>query len=292
MYKIAFLGADSTHTEAFGELINGTQSKFSGKAKVISIWGKDFFQAQEKSGLIGIGRVCHTAEEALEGVDLAMVIGRFGDDHFLPASIALSRSIPTFVDKPFTSTLEEAKDLKDLAMKQNTLLASSSPLRFCKEIALFKEIISRSGGGGHTTVSAPLNCIDLGLDQRLNSAFFYGIHGVEILLELEDSNVIDFKIENKEFGLEVKVLFEDGKVSFLKFVKDMPEDYFIEFIDGDKVSKAKVVLDGSYYLKEVEMILSDFIRGKSFIPIESSISAIRILEEVEARSKNSRGGDA
>lgn len=292
MYKIAFLGADSTHTEAFGELINGPLSKFSGLAKVISIWGQDFLQAQEKSKLIGIERACHSVEEALEGADLAMVIGRFADDHFLPASISLSKSIPTFVDKPYTSTLKEARGLSEMAIRQNTLLASSSPLRFCKEIPLVKEIISRSSGGGHAIVSIPLNCIDLGSDPRLNSAFFYGIHGVEILLELIGSRVTNYILEKKDFGIEAKVLFEDGKFSFLKFIKDMPEDYFIEFIDGDELFSLKVELDGSYYLKEVEMILNNFIQGKSFIPIESSISAIEILEGVEALNNESEPDDA
>jgi hypothetical protein len=292
MYKIAFIGADSTHTEAFGEIINGPKSKFLGVAKVISIWGKDFLQAQEKSRSIGIERVCHTVEEALEGVDIAMVIGRFGDDHFLPASISLNMSIPTFIDKPYTSTLEEARSLNEMAIKHNTLLASSSPLRFCKEIALVKEIISRSSGEGYAIVSIPLNCIDLGSDPRLNSAFFYGIHGVEMLLELISSRVIDFMVEKKDFGIEVKVLFQNGKFSFLKFIQNMPEDYLIEFIDGDKFNKVKVELDGSYYLKEVEMILSDFIQRKPFIPIESSISAIEILEGVETLNKKFRGRDA
>lgn len=282
MYKIAFLGADSTHTEAFGQIINGPKSKFSSIAKVISIWGKDFLQAQEKGKLIGVERVCDSIEGALEGIDLAMVIGRFGCDHFLPASISLSRSIPTFVDKPYTVSLDEAIALSEMAARQNTLLASSSPLRFCKEMVIAKDLISRSSKKGFVTVSIPLNCVDLGSDPRLDSAFFYGIHGVEILLELIGNRLIDFVVERRGFGIEVKILFEGGKVSYLKFIKDMPEDYFIQIIDEDNSNILKVELDGSYYLKEVEMILGDFIRGMPFVPIESSISAIKILEAVEA----------
>ena len=105
MIRIAFLGSDSTHTEAFGNRMNGADGPFRSIAKVVSIWGVDPEQTATKARALGIEKVAATPHDALENVDFAMVIGRFADAHLEPALAAIERGVPTFVDKPFTSNL-------------------------------------------------------------------------------------------------------------------------------------------------------------------------------------------
>src|SRR5207244_2395257 len=111
----------------------------------------------------------------IDGIDLAMVLGRFGDSHFQPARLALERGLLTFVDKPLTTSFDEARKLADLARSSKGRLVSSSPLRFAKELEEASKAKVRPGFVG---VSAPANCIDLGDDRRFQSTFFYGIHAV------------------------------------------------------------------------------------------------------------------
>jgi predicted dehydrogenase len=116
--RIAFLGCDSSHTEAFANRINPLGALFNGRAKVVSIWGEDLSQATVKATALGIDRVAATPADALEGVDLAMVIGRFGESHFTAAMAAIDAGLPTFVDKPFTVNNVEARHLATMARKR------------------------------------------------------------------------------------------------------------------------------------------------------------------------------
>ncbi len=280
MIRIAFLGSDSTHTEAFAKQINNENSPFYNQARVVSIWGENHDQAATKAHLLKIPKVAQTPEEALENVDLAMVIGRFGDSHFLPAKKALEAGIPTFVDKPFTLSFKEAEILADFAQKKNNLLCSCSPLRFCKEV---KEVLASHDQlrpMESLTVSAPLYCLDLQGDARFKSVFFYGIHGIEVLLEILGDQVESVQIVK---GLtSTEVLLQMGeKTALLHFVDRVDEFYSFQIFRKQETRFYSIALDESYYPGLLSFLLEEFIHKKRTIPLSSTLKAISILEEVQ-----------
>lgn len=278
MIRIAFLGSDSTHTEAFAKLTNTAGAPFAHIAQVCSIWGLDDAQTRSKAAANGIGRVAKTAEEALDGADLAMVIGRFADSHFDPAMMALKCGVPTFVDKPFTDNSTRARALIGFARDRGVALCSSSPLRFAKELAGMR----KAGSAPATFLSfAPATCTDLGPDPRLNSAFFYGIHALEILLE-----VVGHEIETKciSYGrrfISVMLDVVGGDSAQLLLVRDTPEFYSIGRIDRAGQTSATIELDGSYYHDELHHILHEFLPGKRCISLVSTLAAINLLEKID-----------
>lgn len=279
MIKIAFLGCDSTHTEAFGNRINGENSIYKNIVTVTSIWGVDGKQAAEKADKLRIPKCAKTIEEAIEGVDLAMVIGRFGDSHYMPAEMAIKKGIATFVDKPFTTDLKEAKALADLAKKNNVKMCSSSPLRFANEIVNAKEV-AKTSQLVSVTVSAPAHCIDLQGDKRFESTFFYGIHGIEMLLELMGEKVDNVEMQND--GNTINVLMKFGKrTATLNLIRNADEFYSFSAIFKDKILSASVNLDGSYYSGMLDFILNRFYPGKETIPLQSTVDAISTLEFIE-----------
>jgi len=211
MIRIALLGSDSTHTEAFASRINKLDGPYYGVAKVTSIWGEDYDQANIKASALGIDRVSNTPAEALANADLAMVIGRFGESHFQTAMMAIEARIPTFVDKPFTVDIQQARNLATAAREQNVYLASASPLRFAKEVYELKAIISSRVGLKCVTASVPANCIDLGSDPRLNSSFFYGIHGLEVMFEIAGHDIADSHISYSKSAILVHLEFKIKK---------------------------------------------------------------------------------
>ena len=277
MIRIALLGCDSTHTEAFASLINNPDSAFQGRARVESIWGEDASQAVRKAGLLGIPRCAQTMNEALKDVDFAMVIGRFADSHFAPAQAALRLGIPTFVDKPFTATLEQARALAELAGSQKTKLLSSSPLRFAKELETF------SGGPLQSmcvSVAAPANCVDLGDDKRFQSVFFYGIHAMEVLLELMGHHVRGVTVVPGKRLITIQVEFSHGTGS-VQLVRDVEEFYEVRILAGPERRQFTISLDGSYYSRLLSFLLEQFYPGGGTIPLESTLQAIALLEKAE-----------
>lgn len=283
MIRIAFLGCDSTHTEAFAKLITAPGAPFEKVAQVCALWGVDSAQAAAKARDNNIPRVAPTIAEALEGADFAMVIGRFADSHAEPALEAIRRGVSVFVDKPFADSAKQTKAMIEAAANANVRLCSSSPLRFAREVVSLK---ARQGGGPATFLSsAPAVCTDLGPDPRLNSAFFYGIHALEMLLELAGDSVETKQITYGRRFINIHLDMVNGNAAQLQLVRDTPEFYSIGRIDQTGQHMATIDLDGSYYRTELDFLLNRFLTGGATISLKSSLTAVAILEEIDRNDR-------
>lgn len=278
MVRIAFLGSDSTHADAFAKRINFADGAFFNQARVETIWGADSEEARRKASELNISKCCDAIEEALVGVDLAMVIGRFGESHFLPASKSLARQIPTFVDKPFTVTSEEARELVSIAKAHNTPFFSSSPLRFCNEMAKIKRETARPDFK-ELVVTCPKNCIELGKDPRFESPFFYGIHVVEMVLQALGHEYVNFRFDKSRNQITIFLEYPNHAAS-IHMVQDVLEFYHVTSYSTNQVSRFDVALDGSYYTNLLQFIFNDFLKEKKSIAGESSLAAVSILEKI------------
>jgi predicted dehydrogenase len=278
MIRIAFLGSDSTHTEAFARLINMPDAPFHGQAEVAAIHGLNLEQARAKATALGIARVAETIEDALTDIDFALVIGRFADSHFEPALAAIERGIPTFVDKPFVDNSARSRALIERAHIKGVPLCSSSPLRFAAEVRAMQ-----AGTTGPATFLslAPAECTDLGPDPRLNSAFFYGIHALEMLLELAGHDIAMKQITYGRRFINVHLDMANGHSAQLQLVREASEFYSIGRIDSAGQVIASISLDGSYYRAELNHLFKEFLAGKHRIPLKSTAAAIELLEEVD-----------
>lgn len=283
MIRIALLGCDSTHTEAFASRLNGSNGLFRDRAQVVSLYGQDNVQAASKAAALGITKVCLSIEEALDGADLAMVIGRFGESHFGPAQLAILRGIPTFVDKPFTVSFSEAQELAALAHNTGVPLTSSSPLRFSREVMAFKNMIAARPASelASVVVTVPASCTDLGPDPRLNSAFFYGIHGIEMLLELVGHEIEDVKIAHGRTAIAAHLDLKSGITAVLQLIRGTAEFYSIDVHWTDASHHSVIQLDGSYYDGVISYLIDGFLGKQNVIPIESNLFAVSILERID-----------
>jgi len=282
MIKIAFIGCDSTHTEAYAKLFNFESSPLFGKAIVKSIYGESLQQAKEKAKKLNIQEVSESLESAIKDVDLVMVIGRFGESHYKPTVEIIKKGIPVFVDKPFTVDINQAKKLSDLSKNFDTKLCSSSPLRFCDEVLDWKEKLKNiSHDLLSINVTVPANCTDLGPDPRLNNSFFYGIHGIEVLLELSGHDIISIDYQYHKSKISVILTNSDNKNYILTLLTDVSEFYWVDIHTKKESFHTNINLDESYYKNVGEFLIDDFIKGKKTVNIESTLLAISILDHIE-----------
>lgn len=281
MIRIAFLGSDSTHAEAFANRINPPGAPFRERARVVSIWGEDASQATAKAAALGIDRVAATPTDALIGVDLAMVIGRFGENHFAATMAALEGGVPTFVDKPFTVNCDEARRLVAVARERGIPLGSASPLRFAREVVALKSQIAVDGGWECIAAAVPASCTDLGPDPRLNSAFFYGIHGLEMLLELAGHDIAETAISYGSRAISVRIEFMNGRSALFELIRNTPEFYELAAYTKTTARRVNIDLDGSYYEAELEALFGSFANGGGFVPLDSTLAAVELLERIE-----------
>ena len=282
MIKIAFIGCDSTHTEAYAKLFNFESSPLFGKAIVKSIYGESLEQAKEKAKKLNIHEISESLESAIEDVDLVMVIGRFGESHYKPTVEIIKKGIPVFVDKPFTVDINQAKKLSDLSKNFGTKLCSSSPLRFCKEVLEWKEKLKKiSHDLLSINVTVPANCTDLGPDPRLNNSFFYGIHGIEILLELSGHDILRIDYQYHKSKINVILTSSDKKNHVLNLLTDVSEFYWLDIHTKKESFHRNINLDESYYKNVGEFLIYDFINGKKTVNLESTLLAVSILDHIE-----------
>jgi len=99
--------------------------------EIVKCWDYDYRKAQEFSdAFLGKPKPCRTLKELTQGVDAAFVgdCDGSGADHLKLSRPFIQSRIPTFVDKPFASTLRDAKAIVALARKHRTPIYNSSIL--------------------------------------------------------------------------------------------------------------------------------------------------------------------
>lgn len=278
MISIAILGSDSTHSQIFGEILQLGTAILGVDAEIKAIWGENPDQAYQRAKSIGLERNAPTIGHALEGVDLALVLGRFGDSHVLPAKTAISQGVATFVDKPFTSNCEDAKELVARASKSGVMLTSGSALRFANEL---KTIPDHAGDSSvFVTVLAPANCTDLGDDPRLRSVFFYGIHALEMLLQVMGPRVLDFSASASCASVSANLRFASGD-AVLHLIRDADEFYEINWYGQSQRKNVGITLDGTYNLNLIRALLKSFAEDRPLVDPASTLLAIEVLAALE-----------
>jgi|GEM_PF-1162904 len=279
MLKIAMLGADSSHTEAYAELMNIPDSPFYGRAKVVSLWGEDQDQARQKARQTNIESVAKTPEAALQDVDLVMVESRYGEDHYPLAKLAIEAGIPTFIDKPITNSLQEAQSLADLAKTKQVPLFSCSPLRYAVEVLALQQHPDfsstwRSGNIAGLAAYPPLG-------ERANNIYFYGVHMIELLVTIFGRGVVGLQYAKGKHTDVVIVQYEDARTVTINLLRDTKEIYHVACFVEQRTLLAEINAWGDFYIRTLEQILTFGETKRSPIPFTETLEIMRILDAID-----------
>ncbi|MBX3380825.1 MAG: Gfo/Idh/MocA family oxidoreductase [Phycisphaeraceae bacterium] len=138
--RVGAIGLDSSHTLQFSRRMYGLHAQGQTKCRVTSCWdaqdSSDPRTSQTKSEVaaaslraLGI-QFPKTLNEFLSSVDAVMVLVVNGNRHFDLAMHALTRRLPTFIDKPLTCSASEAAALLQFVKAHGARCYSASALRF------------------------------------------------------------------------------------------------------------------------------------------------------------------
>ena len=206
--RVVILGCDSTHANEFIKIIS-KKSFISSNLNVVGI--RDYKQknATKLQNKYKFLKIYRSISEAVDDADVILISNRFGEERYKIAKETLQSSKPTFLDKPITMNIKEAKYLEKQYSKKKIKVFSSSAFRFSNEIQKLKKITNGEKILGGDIIG-PYECKDLGNDKRLKNIFFYGIHLVEIVQEVFGNNFrsVSAKV-NKNGNLSV-IEFSNG----------------------------------------------------------------------------------
>ena len=179
--KVAILGTENSHAEAFAKLIRGDGDFAS--IELVGAYGYDA-EVNEKLRAQGlVTRFGKTPDEFLNEVDGVLVNARHGDHHYEYALPYVKAGKAAFIDKPFTVKQAYTDELLAAAKASGALICGGSSLKFLRELVpLRKYAEEHNVVGGH--VNAPVNMVN-----PYAGFYFYAQHLIEMMCAVFGSNV-------------------------------------------------------------------------------------------------------
>jgi len=182
--KIGLVGLDTSHVTAFAEIFKTQQ--VPGAQIVCGFPGgsPDFDlsinrvagytqQLKEKFGVTMLASPAAVAEQA----DVVFITAVDGRVHRRLFAEIVSFKKPTFIDKPFTTTLADAQAIIDLAAQHGVPIMSSSALRYVDN---FQAALTGDADQGRIVAIDTYGPMDIHPSQP--GLFWYGIHCIEMIV--------------------------------------------------------------------------------------------------------------
>ena len=211
---------------------------------------------------------CKSMEELVDSVDAVMVIA--ADDsttHEEVSRLPLSSGNPCFVDKTFAYDLAAAKRMVSLAEAHGTPVFSSSALRYCSDIAKFKEDFP--GRPVFVSTVGPHS-----LDR-------YAVHQLDPIEKLMGSGIKRIKAFGAGDGVTQLILDYGGGrwASFMQTPQPWAEFNFMATQDGCGMNGRRLAsVNSDYYPNLMRKILDFFFTGVSPVDIRETLEIVAVIE--------------
>lgn len=282
--RLGCIGIDSSHLPEFTKRIKALNEAGQTPCRVTQFWtdGKHDWPNPDdikkwKTDTLGMGVTeAKSLEEMLGSVDGVLVLAVNGNKHKDYAMPSLQRGLPTYIDKPMTCNLEEAKQLLAAARKSGARAYSASSLRFVTEIPkldfakLGKIVAIDAYGAGELLDMMP----DL---------WHYGCHSIELVdaifkasgqgpgvkrisaIRFEDRHLVDYEYRD---GRYVRIRLErKGTWSFGATVH------------GEQAVQQFVVDFGPVYTRLVEGMVKFFEGREAPVSLRDIVENVAVMEK-------------
>ena len=175
MIRFGLVGVNTSHADAFSRILNGSadEEPTVDGGRIVAIWGNDGGgeRVDELAGKHGIASKVADLPDMPGMVDAALIIDDTGGGatHAELARPFLEAGLPVFIDKPMSTSFEDAVALFDLAEARGVPLMSCSALRFAAELEAARPALEAVG-----TISSAIST-------GPGDWYYYGVHAVELL---------------------------------------------------------------------------------------------------------------
>jgi predicted dehydrogenase len=273
--RLGAIGVDSSHLPEFTKRINSLNDSGQTRCRVTAMWDPgdhDHPKAVEwlrQTQEMGIGPV-GSGDELLEQVDGVLILSVNGCKHFNQTAPVLERGLPTYVDKPLTCDLNEAKQLLALARTTGARCYSASSLRFPTEVTSLDH--DRLGQLRAIDAFGPGNLL-----ASMPGLFFYGCHVIEMVDALWGPGVKRVSAIHLEDRDLVDLGYHDGRYARLRL--DRKSSYaFGATVHGEKgVAQFKVDF-ADVYNRLVQGMVRFFEGGPEPVKLRDIVENVAVME--------------
>jgi len=286
MFKVGIIGSDNSHAQAFAKLCN-IPDPITGEynfpdVRITAIYGHDPEQTKKVAEEGKIENIFEKPEDFFGKVDAVMVVFRHGNLHAKYALPFVKAGIPTWIDKPFTIDVAEAKMLIEEADKNKTLLTGGSTCKYNYDILMLQNSINSSAIGN--LVSGYLN-FPGDVKSEYGGIFFYGGHMSEMIMTIFGYDIKSVEATVKNDYVVAVANYDKFRVA-MNFTKGAGQHFCI--LHGDKKSVVRE-LDISIiyklgFAKFVEMLRT----GKRPLPLEKLLAPTIFLNALNKSIETGR----
>ncbi len=279
--RVGLIGLDTSHAIAFTKLLNvvGEKDHIPG-ARVIAGYpgGSPDIKVshtrvegftKELRETFGVN-IMDSPEEVAESCDLVFITAVDGRAHRELFSRVVPFKRPTFIDKPFTTSLADATKIFRLAEANDVPVMSCSSLRYADGLteALKGEPVIGCDAFG------PMDVIP-----QLPGYFWYGVHVVEIMQRVMGTGCKQVTVTKSEDFDLLTGRWSDDRVATMRGVRNAHHKFGVtlhrkndfDFINLQQNKRA-------WYANMLDAILRTLPQGKSDVAKEDTLEVIRIIE--------------
>jgi predicted dehydrogenase len=271
--RVGIIGAENSHTRGFGNMFN-RDKKFPG-VELLYVWGETDEFAKDASVRGHIPNIVKDPLEMMGKIDALIVDHRHPKFHLAAALPFIKEGIPTFVDKPFSYRVAEAKEFLETARKVGTPVTSFSSIAHSKATFDMKEQISQVKDIEHVVMYGPAE-----IYSKYGGIFFYGVHTVQPMIYMfgEDVDKVRVTVVSEEKA-SANVVYKSGQLFTLVFAKGREWGTILLTKDGMKRIESTVEKSDppKHYVDIVEM----FRTGKEPRSHNSILKCVAVLQALE-----------
>lgn len=285
--RIGIIGLDTSHSIAFAKAINGpnpsaTYSEYTitaayprGSADIESSVKRIAGYTEEVKKL-GI-EIVQSIDELLTKCDFVLLETNDGRPHLEQALQVIAAGKPLFIDKPVAGSLSDAIAIYEAAKKKQVPIFSSSSLRYMETV---QEVLrGKIGKVLGADAFSPAT-----LEKTHPDLFWYGIHGVEILIAVMGKGCKEVvRVHTADTEIVVGT-WQDGRTGSFRGTRTGTHDYG-GTVYGEKGNQVLGPFKG--YDNLLDQIIGFF---KSGIPPVSAEETLEIYTFMEAADESKRNG--
>ena len=269
MKTIGMVGVNTYHAQAFTQIFNGQDehAPLLPDGRITHVWaGAHTDRLTELEGMFGeYDNVVASPEEMIGTVDGVLIIDDTdgGAAHAALAEPFLRAGIPTFIDKPMTTSLGDAIRLFDLAEEHHAPLLSGSALRFAVELADLDPAV----------IGKPSAIVSVGPGEW----FYYGVHAVELALTISPARPVAVRRTHNEQKDVVIVEMTDDSILTIMTLRDAAYVFQASVFGSDGAATIAVEDALGFYSNEMKAVLEMIDTRKPATTREQTLDVLAVL---------------
>lgn len=292
MKTIGLIGLDTSHVNAFTQLLNDASHEFhvpGGKVTVAFPGGSPDYDksASRVEGFtaklrddMGV-RIVDSPEAVAEACDLVFIESVDGRVHLEQFKRTLPFKKPTYIDKPFALKSAEAREIVALAEDAGIAVMSCSALRYADGLQKALSAGRADIVGCHVYGPMAEDTIQTGL-------FWYGCHSVEMMVAVMGAGCRDVRcVRTAEHDL-LTATWADGRIASLHGMRGAHHTFGAVLQRKEKAEFVNANEGRPFYAGLLTAIMANLPENRSAIPAAEMIEVVTIMEAGN-RSRDNAG---